>query len=52
MLPLPGPGTLIIFIGLTILGLEFEWARQIVKEGEQWMEKLLKKAKQKLNSRQ
>jgi uncharacterized protein (TIGR02611 family) len=26
MLPLPGPGSLVIFAGLAILALEFQWA--------------------------
>lgn len=28
LVPLPGPGWLIVFIGLTILGSEFHWARR------------------------
>jgi uncharacterized protein (TIGR02611 family) len=45
MLPLPGPGSLIILLGLTILSVELEWARQTVKAGEQWLEKLVAKIK-------
>lgn len=48
MLPLPGPGTLIIFLGLAVLSVEFEWARQVMKEGEQWMEKTVKWVKKQL----
>ena len=29
LVPLPGPGWLIVFIGLTVLGSEFHWARRI-----------------------
>lgn len=29
LIPLPGPGWLIVFIGLTILGSEFHWARRL-----------------------
>lgn len=43
LLPLPGPGTLVIIFGLTILALEFEWAREAGKQGQQWLEKLLSK---------
>jgi len=28
LVPLPGPGWLIVFIGLTVLGSEFHWARR------------------------
>ncbi len=31
LLPLPGPGWLIIFAGLGILGSEFEWARRLLR---------------------
>ena len=46
LMPLPGPGTLIVFIGVTILALEFEWARELSKKGEQGLEKIFKKIKQ------
>lgn len=29
LVPLPGPGWLIVFVGLTVLGSEFHWARRI-----------------------
>ena len=28
LVPLPGPGWLIVFVGLTVLGSEFHWARR------------------------
>lgn len=43
LLPLPGPGTLVILFGLAILALEFEWAREAGKQGQQWLEKLATK---------
>lgn len=43
MLVLPGPGTLVILFGITILALEFEWAREASKQGQQWLEKILSK---------
>lgn len=46
LMPLPGPGTLIVFIGVTILALEFEWARELSKKGEQGLEKIVKKIKE------
>lgn len=41
MLPLPGPGTLVILLGVTILAIEFEWARELAKKGEQGIERVL-----------
>lgn len=29
---LPGPGLLLLFLGLTLLGTEFLWARRVLKE--------------------
>jgi hypothetical protein len=31
MLVTPGPGWLVIFVGLSLLGLEFVWARRLLK---------------------
>jgi uncharacterized protein (TIGR02611 family) len=31
LLPLPGPGWLIIFAGLGILGTEYEWAKRLLR---------------------
>jgi uncharacterized protein (TIGR02611 family) len=31
LLPLPGPGWLIIFLGLAIWGTEFEWAKRLLR---------------------
>jgi uncharacterized protein (TIGR02611 family) len=30
MIPYPGPGWLVVFIGLAILGTEFDWARRLL----------------------
>ncbi|MFC5337510.1 TIGR02611 family protein [Leucobacter denitrificans] len=30
MVPLPGPGWLVVFIGLTVLGSEYHWARRLL----------------------
>jgi uncharacterized protein (TIGR02611 family) len=30
LVPLPGPGWLIVFLGLTILGTEYHWARRLL----------------------
>lgn len=37
LVPLPGPGWLIVFIGLTILGSEYHWARSILS----WLRRVL-----------
>lgn len=38
LLPLPGPGGLVIILGLTVLAVEFEWAREALKRSEQGFE--------------
>ena len=37
LVPLPGPGWLIVFVGLTILGTEFHWARRLLA----WLRRVL-----------
>ena len=37
LVPLPGPGWLIVFIGLTILGTEYHWARRLLG----WLRRVL-----------
>lgn len=45
MLVTPGPGILFLFLGISVLALEIEWARELHKQGMQGLEKLLAKAK-------
>ena len=45
MLVTPGPGLLFIFFGVTVLALEFEWARELNKQGMQGLEKIVAKIK-------
>lgn len=49
MLIIPGPGILFIALGFTILSIEFTWAHQVMKNGEQWMERFLKRIKKIFN---
>jgi uncharacterized protein (TIGR02611 family) len=37
LVPLPGPGWLVVFLGLAILGTEFAWARRLAA----WVKRLL-----------
>ena len=37
LVPLPGPGWLIVFVGLTILGTEYHWARRLLG----WLRRVL-----------
>lgn len=37
LVPLPGPGWLIVFIGLTVLGSEYHWARRMLG----WLRRVL-----------
>lgn len=45
MMVTPGPGILFIFLGLSILALELEWARELNKQGLQGLERLVAKLK-------
>ena len=45
MMVTPGPGLLFIFFGLSILGLEIEWARELNKQGVQGLERIVAKIK-------
>ncbi|MBU8933402.1 MAG: PGPGW domain-containing protein [candidate division Zixibacteria bacterium] len=42
---LPGPGLIVIFAGLAILGLEFAWARNLYLKGRQQAASLLNRTK-------
>ena len=41
MMVTPGPGLLFIFLGLSILALEIEWARELNKQGMQGLQKIV-----------
>jgi uncharacterized protein (TIGR02611 family) len=45
MMVTPGPGLLFIFLGLSILALELEWARELNKQGLQGLERIAAKLK-------
>lgn len=45
MLVTPGPGILFLFLGVSVLALEIEWARELHKKGLQGLEILLAKVK-------
>lgn len=45
MLVTPGPGLLFIFLGLSLLALEIEWARELNKQGMQGLEQIVGKVK-------
>lgn len=45
MMVTPGPGLLFIFLGLSLLALEIEWARELNKQGMQGLEKIVAKVK-------
>ena len=38
MLVTPGPGILFLFLGISVLALEIEWARELHKKGMQGLE--------------
>lgn len=39
LVPLPGPGWLVVFLGLAILGTEFHWAKRVAA----WLKRTLEK---------
>lgn len=41
MMVTPGPGLLFIFLGLSILALEIQWARELHKQGMQGLEMIV-----------
>jgi uncharacterized protein (TIGR02611 family) len=45
MLVTPGPGLLFIFLGLSLLALEIEWARELNKQGMQGLEQIAARIK-------
>lgn len=45
MMVTPGPGLLFIFLGLSLLALEIEWARELNKQGMQGLERIVTKVK-------
>ncbi len=47
LIPLPGPGLLVVFAGLLILSIEFEWARKHRDNARSRLDKVMQKAKDK-----
>lgn len=45
LLPLPGPGWLVIFLGLGILAAEFVWAERLLKRAKAYYDRLMARAK-------
>lgn len=45
MLVLPGPGIITMLVGIAILAIEFKWAQESLKAGEQGLEKMIHKIK-------
>ena len=45
MMVTPGPGLLFIFLGLSVLAFELEWARELNKQGLQGLERLVANVK-------
>ena len=42
---LPGPGLLIILLGLGILAIEFVWARRLVQQARIWVQNITRSQK-------
>lgn len=39
LVPLPGPGWLVVFLGLAVLGTEFHWARRLSAWGKRMLDR-------------
>ena len=51
MLVTPGPGILFLFLGISVLALELEWARELHSKGVQGLEKLFAALKSRFRGR-
>lgn len=51
MLVTPGPGIVFIFLGVSVLALEIEWARELHKQGMQGLERIFRKVKERFGSK-
>jgi uncharacterized protein (TIGR02611 family) len=49
LIPLPGPGILVVILGLFILSLEFDWAKRYFESAKEWQRKTMQKAQAKKN---
>jgi uncharacterized protein (TIGR02611 family) len=49
LIPLPGPGILVVILGLLILSLEFEWAKRYLESTKEFQRKAIEKARAKKN---
>jgi uncharacterized protein (TIGR02611 family) len=45
MMVTPGPGLVFLFLGISVLALELEWAREMNRQGLQGLEKILNRIK-------
>lgn len=45
MMVTPGPGLVFLFLGISVLALELEWAREMNRQGVQGLEKILNRIK-------
>jgi uncharacterized protein (TIGR02611 family) len=51
MLVTPGPGIVFIFLGISVLALEIEWARELHKQGLQGLERIVIRVKERFRSK-
>lgn len=47
LLPLPGPGSVVIFAGIGILATEFVWAKQLLTRTRIWVKQVARRWKKK-----
>ncbi|MDB5164452.1 MAG: hypothetical protein JWL89_78 [Candidatus Saccharibacteria bacterium] len=47
LIPLPGPGLVVMFLGLLVLSQEFDWAQKHVENARSQIKQIVAKAKNK-----
>lgn len=48
MMPLPGPGVLVVFAGLAILATEFEWCRRLLRRLKAASRRMIQKVRSRI----
>ncbi len=50
LIPLPGPGLLIVAAGLFVLSLEFDWAKKYLDQAKVYLKKMINQSRRNKNT--